>query len=83
MSEKFTIEIARRAQSGEEETLRSHTADTIRDAEVMVDSLRESYQEREGVTWEAEEVDSRGHLNGLVHGVVYTITVVPPLGVSA
>ena len=79
MSEKYTIEIARRTEDGEE-TLRSHTADSIRDAEVMVDSLRESYQEREGVTWDGEEVDGRGHLHGLMGGVVYTISVVPPLG---
>lgn len=80
MSEKFTIEIFRRTDEGVEETLRSHTADSVLDAEVLVDSLRESYFQRDGVIWDGEDVDSRGHLNGLAKGEVYTITVVPPLG---
>ena len=75
----YTIEVTRRTKEGVEETLRSHSAETSLDAEVMIDSLVESYSQREGVIWNGEEVDANGHLNGLVGGEVYTITLVHPL----
>jgi hypothetical protein len=78
MSEKFTIEITRRTTEGVDEVLRSHSADSVDDAEAFVDSLRESYFQRESVVWDGEEVDTRGHLHGMSHGQVYTISVVPP-----
>jgi hypothetical protein len=85
MSENYVIEIGRRAVLAEEvEMLRTHTADTPEDAEIMIDALRESYQNRDHVVWEGEEVDEKGFLNGrsVTHDSIYTIRVTPPLKVT-
>lgn len=83
MSEKYTIDLLRRTHGGVEEVLRSHTADSLLDAEILVESIRESYEQRDSVVWDGDVVDSLGHLYGLSGGQVYTIQVAPPLGVSA
>lgn len=84
MSEKYTIEIARQRAGGEVETLRTHSATSVLDAEVMVDSLRETYHAREDVSWDGDEVDKYGKLYGTTPtGTVYEISVAPPLRVTA
>jgi hypothetical protein len=83
MSEKYTIEITRRT-AGDEEKLRTHTSTTPEGAETLVESLMDSYGMREGVIWEAEQLDDDGRLVGRspTESAIYTITVTPPLRVS-
>jgi hypothetical protein len=80
MSEKYTIEITRKL-AGAEEILRRHTSTTIDGAETLVESLRDTYGAREGVEWEAEEVDETGRLVGYSasQDSFYVIKVTPPL----
>jgi hypothetical protein len=55
----------------------------VADAEVMIESLRESATHRDLVQWQAEEVNGEGKMYGLApHGVVFIISVTPPLSVS-
>lgn len=65
---------------GDMELVRSHSAKTVDDAYNLIDGLRELWTNRDSVTWQYEEVDADGHLYGLAPGgVVYEISVVPPL----
>ena len=80
MSEKYTVEISRQV-AGDREVLRTHSSTTPEGAEVLVESIRDSYGQRESVAWEREEVDVDGTLIGrsFVQDATYTITVTPPL----
>ena len=78
--EKYTIEIARQV-AGDREVLRTHVSTSPEGAEVLVESLRDSYGQRESVAWEREEIDAEGKLVGrsFIADAVYTITVTPSL----
>lgn len=85
MPEKYTIEIWYAPDlTSTSELLRTHTSTTADGAEVMVESLRDSYGQRESVTWEGEEVDEEGLLYGRsAAGERYMILVTPPLKVTS
>jgi hypothetical protein len=78
----YTVEI-RSGPLFEEKPLRTHTADSPEDALNLIEGLRDTYGERMDVTWDGEEVDGNGILRGLApEGVVFVISVVPPLSVE-
>ena len=60
----YTIEVRCGPQFGEE-TIRTMEAKTPEDAVIAIESLRESYEQRNQVRWNAEEVDSVGNLYGI------------------
>ena len=67
----------------DEVTIRRHEAKTVQDAETLIEGLRDTANQRDGVSWQFEEIDAEGNLYGLAPGgVVYLITVVPPLSVA-
>jgi hypothetical protein len=75
----YTIEL-RKGPLYEETTVRSHEAKTVADAENFVEALRDTANQRDGVSWQFEEVNPEGKLYGLAPGgVVYQISVTPPL----
>jgi hypothetical protein len=78
MYDHYTIEL-RKGAMGDMQTVRSNTAKSVEDAENLIDGLRESCLQRDGVTWQHDEVDDQGNLYGLVDGVLWHISVVPPL----
>lgn len=83
MSENYTIEIWRAANLGyPPELLRTHSSATVDGAETLVDSLRDSYGDRESVVWAGDEVDDKGFLAGQSPMGFYTIVVKPPLKVT-
>lgn len=66
----------------QEEVVRRHSVKTADDALVIIESLRDTYGAREGVTWNGEEINPEGRLYGLApKGLVYVIAVTPPLSV--
>jgi len=66
---------------GEMEVVRSFNAKDDTGALDLIDGLRETYVVRDHVTWQDTEMPERGVTYGLApKGVVYEITVVPPLG---
>ena len=66
-----------------EETVRSMEAKTPEDAVLAIESLRETYAQRDNVTWEGEEVNALGTLVGMDDDRhVWQIQVQPPLPVS-
>jgi hypothetical protein len=78
----YTIEI-RKGPQHSEEVLREHTAKSVEEAENLIEALRDTYYNRNDVTWQNEEVDVHGKLYGLAPGGdTYVISVVPPLGVE-
>jgi hypothetical protein len=78
----YQIEI-RKGQQHDEEVLREHKATSVEDAENLIEGLRDAYTGRDDVTWRDEEVDPQGKLYGLSpDGVVYVISVTPPLTVK-
>jgi hypothetical protein len=81
MSDHYTIEL-RKGAIGDMETLRSMTAKTIEDAMQLIEGFRDSCLQRDGVTWQHDEVDDQGNLYGMTGSTVYQISVVPPLTVS-
>lgn len=79
VAEQYKIEI-RKGQFAQEETLRTHSASSVLDAENLIDGLRDAYNSRANVTWQHEEVDAKGMLYGLdPEGTVYVISCQPPL----
>lgn len=80
--DSYTVEI-RKGPLHAEETVRTHKATTVREAEDIIEALRDNFNNREDVTWQEEEVDVHGKLYGLAPGgEVWVISVVPPLGVD-
>lgn len=71
----YTIEVYR-----DEERVRTHVAQNVPDALNLIDGLRESYKQRNHVTWNGDEVDNTGRLQGHDEGDVWTLKVTPPLG---
>lgn len=78
MYDHYTIEV-RKGAVGEMQTLRTMSAKSVEDAQNLIEGFRDSCLQREDVTWQADEVDAHGNLYGLVSGVVWQISVVPPL----
>lgn len=77
----YTIEIRKGPLHGEE-LIRSHEAKDTDAALNLIDGIRETYMQREGVAWTAEEVNPEGKLYGMAQGTVYIISVTPPLTVA-
>lgn len=78
----YTIELRKGPQHAEE-TVRHHEAKSVKDAESLIEGLRDTANQREGVSWQFEEPGTDGNLYGLAPGgVVYQISVVPPLNVA-
>lgn len=66
-----------------ETTLRQHKAETVEDAIGLINGLRDTYRQRDNITWQSEEVNDEGKLYGLAQGGdVYLIQVTPPLSVD-
>lgn len=64
----------------EEETVRSMEAKTPEEAVMAIESLRETYSQRDNVRWTAEEVNSVGDLLGMDgNRQVWHIHVTPAL----
>lgn len=78
MYDHYTIEL-RKGAIGEMETLRSSTAKSVEDAANLIDGWRDNALQRDGVTWQSDEVDNHGNLYGMVGSTVYQISCVPPL----
>jgi hypothetical protein len=77
----FVIEL-RRGPVGEELVIRRHEADSEDMAAKLVEGLRDTYNQRDGVTWQYELTNAEGKLYGLgPGGMVYTIAVEPPVAV--
>lgn len=76
----YTVEV-RTGPLHAEETVRSHEAKTPEDAVLLIESLRETYAQREKVKWQSEEVNSVGDLLGVSEDrhLVWQIHVSPPL----
>lgn len=75
----YTVEI-RRGPLFDEQAIRTHRAESRDDALNLIEGMRDTYGQRENVTWQAEEVDGVGKLYGLAPGgEVYVISVIPPL----
>jgi hypothetical protein len=80
MPEHYTIEL-RKGDIGDMRVLRSHEVRDADDAVNLIDGLRDSALQRHGVTWQHPEVEPDGTLYGMDGaGIVYMISVVPPLG---
>lgn len=77
MPDHYTVEL-RRGDLGNLEVLRSHVVKSPDDAMNLIDGLRDSSLQRDGVTWQSDDVDAEGNLFGLANGIVYQISVVPP-----
>jgi hypothetical protein len=77
--DKYVIEL-RKGPAHDELTIRRHEATSREDAERLIEALRDSYNQRDGVSWQYEEVQADGRLYGLGQGgMVYLIIVIPPL----
>jgi hypothetical protein len=74
----YTIEL-RKGAVGAMEVMRSNTAKSVDDAEHLIDAFRENAIQREGVTWQGDEVDNMGSLYGMAYSTVWQISCVPPL----
>ena len=75
----YTVTLAKGAV-GDMEAIRTHTARDVDGAINFIESLRDNAANRDKVTWQNEEVDAAGVMFGLApHGVVFEISVVPPL----
>jgi hypothetical protein len=78
MYDHYTVEL-RKGAVGDMQTIRTSTAKSVEDAETLIDGWRESALQRDGVTWQHDEVDNHGNLYGMVEGTVWQIVCVPPL----
>lgn len=75
----YTVTLAKGAV-GDMAPIRKHTATDVDSAINFVESLRDNAANRDNVTWQHPEVDAAGTMFGLAPGgVVYEISVVPPL----
>jgi len=78
----YQVEI-RHGPQHDEETIRSHKANTVDDALRFIEGLRDTFNQRADVTWQTEEVNDQGTMYGLAPGgEVYVIQVTPPLSVE-
>lgn len=78
----YTIRLARGAV-GDMDVLRTHTAKDVDSAVNLIEGLRDTAASRDDVNWQHEEVDEQGIMYGLARGgVVYQISIVPPLVVA-
>jgi hypothetical protein len=78
MSDHYTVEL-RRGEVGNMEVVRSNTAKTADGALNLIEGFRDSTLQRDGVTWQHDEVDPSGNLYGMAGTVVWQISVVPSL----
>ena len=78
--EAYTIELRKGAVVGALDVVRHHTAPSVDLALNLIEGLRDAARQRDDVQWQDEEVDAGGNLYGMAHGVVFQISVVPPLG---
>jgi len=75
----YTVTLAKGAV-GDMQVVRTHSARDTDSAINFVESLRDNAANRDNVQWQHDEVDAQGVMFGLApHGVVYEISVVPPL----
>lgn len=81
MSDHYTIEL-RKGAIGDMQALRTYSAKSVEDATNLIEGMRDSMLQRDGVTWQHDEVDDHGNLYGMAGSTVYQISVVPPLSVS-
>lgn len=59
---------------------RKHEASTAADASKLIEGIRDTCSQRDGVSWQYEEPNAEGKLYGLgPGGLVYQIVVSPPL----
>src|SRR5262245_32782806 len=78
----YIVELTKGAV-GNMEHVRSYQATSVDGALNFVEGFRTSAASRDNVNWQSDEVDERGLLYGLAPGgVVFCITVVPPLSES-
>ena len=76
----YTVTISKGA-IGDMEVVRTFNAKESTGALDLIEGLRETYVVRDNVTWQDQEMPESGALYGLApHGIVWEITVVPPLG---
>jgi len=81
MYDHYTVEL-RKGAIGDMQTVRSYTARSTDDAASLIEGLRDNALQRDGVTWQNDEIDDHGNLYGMVEGTVWHISVVPPLSVA-
>ncbi len=79
----YTVEV-RKGPLHEEKTLRHHEVKDADAATNLIEGFRETYAQRENVTWTTEEVNEMGKMYGMAPGSgdVYVIAVSPPLSVA-
>jgi hypothetical protein len=78
----YTVTLAR-GPMHDELVIRQHQAKSRDAAENLIGGLRDTYNARERVAWQSEEVNADGALYGLAPGgVVYVIRVTPALSVA-
>jgi hypothetical protein len=64
----------------DELTIRRHEAKTEADAAALIEGIRDTCAQRDGVSWQYEETNAEGNLYGMGPGaLVYRIVVSPPL----
>jgi hypothetical protein len=79
VADTFTIEL-RTGPMHDELVTRKHTATSREDAEALIEGMRDTCAQRDGVSWQYEETNSEGKLYGLgPNALVYVISVSPPL----
>jgi hypothetical protein len=78
MYDHYTIEL-RKGPVGAMETLRSSEAKNVEDAQTLIEGWRSSCVQRDGVTWQTDEVDAKGDMYGMAGQTVWHIACVPPL----
>lgn len=78
MYDHYTIEV-RKGAIGDMQTQRTMTAKNVEDASQLIEGFRDSCLQREGVTWQHDEVDNHGNLYGMAGSTVWQISCVPPL----
>ena len=75
----YTVAIAA-GPMHEEKVLRTHDVTTVDDALGLIEGFRDTYNQRNNVTWQDDEVNAEGKLYGLAPGGdVYVISCTPPL----
>jgi len=78
----YTVTIAR-GPLHNEQIVRTSFVTAVEDAISTIEAWRDTYNQREAVSWADEEVDAYGRLYGVgPQGEVWLITVVPPLSVE-
>ena len=63
----YTIELLKGPQHAED-VVRHHEAKSVKDATALIEGLRDTANQRDGVSWQFEEVDAQGRLYGLAPG---------------